>query len=613
MDRYADTYPGDSAIATDGDSQFTGMDARIQPEKLDPGTVAYSQNMRFTNYTGQVRLGMQKMTNGIVVNGNALIIPFIVGSSAILTTTVSDGVFGTTAFSDPNNNNLESLVIFTGAKAYTLSASSALASLTYPANELIETSDQVDYVQYGNDVYLFRGQIGVQIPTSTLTSSGTTATFTSTGATGLSSGMYVQVAGSNFAPYNGNFLITVTGANTFTYVLPSSTTSPATGTIVVNRLKTPMKWNGVAGGGFVLTSYGVISQNFSFIQGANFALIQANRSILQYTRNGLIVSQVENPEVDDTINGVFNFGPGTADYLVGVAPYQDNYTLVFLRHSVWLIDGIALDVAAMSTQIMTNTVGCVSKRTIQTCGANVLFLSDLGVYQFVPGYELALRGNVLPLSAPVQPFINRINYNATNVPCAAYVNSRYYLAVPLDGSLRNNAMLVYNFINSAWESLDTFPNGFFCDFLTVMLNNTNTLTLYCSSMEGGIYTYEQLEQDQYGGANQPPANFLIQGQLLTRRLIFGTNTLKKYNRAIASYDMDASSGMACEAVISDPDDTRTMPTVTVTTAERVTRPMIINKRGAGLQLQFSNTANRATVLNYQVGAYIKDMKSVQTT
>jgi len=616
MDRYADIYPqpGDSQIALDGDTKFLGMEARLQPEVLEPGYVSLSQNMRFTNYTGQVRLGMAKQTNGITVNGAALIVPFTVGSSAIVVDTITDGVFGAMTFSDPNNGNLQSQVIFTGAKAYTLSASGALASLTYPANETIDSNDLVDYGQYGDNVYLMRGYVSDPFPVHTLTSSGTMATFTSTtNLTGLVTGMYIQIGGASQSAYNGNFQVTVTGASSCTFSLSGSTTSPATGSITCNRVKLPMKWNGVAGGGFSLTTTGVIAENFSYMPSADFLLFQANRAIMGTARNTATISQVEAPEVVDTINGEFNFGPGTADYLIGAVPYQDQYTLIFLRHSVWLIAGISLDVSAMSTQIMTPSVGCISKRTIQTCGANVLFLSDLGVYQFVPGYELALRGNVLPLSASVDSIIRTINFSATNVPCAAYTNNRYYLAVPINGATRNNCMLVYNFINEAWESQDTFPNGFYCDYLTVMYNSTGVPTLYCFSLEGGVYAYEQNEQDDFGAANQAPSQYLINGLLLTRRLNFGSNSLKKFNRAIANYQLDGSSTMACSAIIVDQDSTRVMPAVTATAATRANRPMLINKRGYGVQLQFTNTALRGTVLNYSVGAYLKDLKSVKTT
>lgn len=65
----------------------------------------------------------------------------------------------------------------------------------------------------------------------TITSSGTVATVTHT-SHGLSTGDDVIINGAVQDTYNGAFSITVTGTNTYTYDLPSTATSPATGTII---------------------------------------------------------------------------------------------------------------------------------------------------------------------------------------------------------------------------------------------------------------------------------------------------------------------------------------------------------------------------------------------
>ena len=604
----------DSNILTDGDVTFTGMDARLQPEKLPMGTVAYAQNFRFDQFIATVRKGMAKQSNAIVPVSGSLIVPFTVGSGAILGSGQTDGVFGVLTFSDPNNNNLQALIIYFATQAYHFSAAGTVYTIAYPATETIETTDTVDSFQYGGYVYLSRGDVVAALTIAGITSSSTTAHVDTTTNHNLTSGMYVRISGASQGAYNGIFPVTVTGPKAFTYTIPTTAASPATGTLVGYHVKLPMKWDGVQGHAFTLCTCGVISQNFSCMAGWNFGISQVNRAIVEYARNQIIISQVENVESYDTINGVFTFGPGTADYLIGVTPYQDQQTLVFLRHSIWLINAVSGDVSAMTTQIITNQVGCLSKRTIATCGANVLFLSDFGVFILQPGYELLLRGNSLPLSAPLNPIMQRINYSATNVPCAQYVNNRYYLAVPLDGNTRNNAMLVYNFINQQWESVDTFPNGFYCDYLAVMLNASGVPTLYCLSFEGGLYAYEQNEQDDFAAASQPASQYLINGLLTTRRYTFGTNGLKQFNRAIINFNLiDAGSGFSTSAIITNPDDTKALPSLTSTTANDITRPFIIRKRAYGLQLQFANTAYRGSVINYSVGAYAKDMKNTQTS
>lgn len=67
---------------------------------------------------------------------------------------------------------------------------------------------------------------------SALTSVGLVATAVCTGH-GYKTGTFVVIAGAVQAPYNGFFLITVIDANTFTFPLPTTATSPSGGTPTV--------------------------------------------------------------------------------------------------------------------------------------------------------------------------------------------------------------------------------------------------------------------------------------------------------------------------------------------------------------------------------------------
>ncbi|MBX5105595.1 hypothetical protein HJB52_27695 [Rhizobium lentis] len=72
--------------------------------------------------------------------------------------------------------------------------------------------------------------------TITLTSVGTVATATiASGLNGLATGQTVTISGATPTAYNGSYVITVTGANTFTYNIAGGT-SPATGSITCNDL-----------------------------------------------------------------------------------------------------------------------------------------------------------------------------------------------------------------------------------------------------------------------------------------------------------------------------------------------------------------------------------------
>lgn len=657
-DRYTDTFPPDSPLLVDRDAQFNGMNTRLEPDKLEPGTAQLLQNIRLDNLSPTTRKGLSKQTNAInpelnplkipfiigsssVISGSnaiSLLIPFIIGASSSIISGGGNGIFASCPFSDPNNNNKTYLFLATQDRAYWMDANQNVGSIFYPTNELVESIDpSTDMLQDGGNIYLWRGDVGTSFTVTSISSQvlpplvipfkvgaatsiisgGTVSTLakvTTPTTTGLLTGQYVRIGGSTAAPYNGDFQITVTGTSTFTYVMTAVTVTPAPGTLTCNRLKLPLKWTGNFSSPFVTTPYGVISQNFSYMPTTNFGLLQQNRLILEYNRNGLIMSQILGPEAYDTINGVFNFNPGSADYLVGAAPYQDTQTLAFLRYSIWLVNGLNGDVAAMTTQLLTDQQGCISRRTIKTCGANVLFLNERGVFIIQPGYELTLRGNSLPLSAPIDSYIKTINFSALNIPCAAYFLNRYYLAVPTGSNTRNNTVFVYNFINEQWESIDTFPNGFYCDRMEITLNAQGVPTLYMISFEGGIYAAEQNEADDFAAASQPANQYPINSIVWTRRYLFGDMALKKFNRATVNFSLDPNSSVTCQALTYQPENTRTLPTFSSGgTSASINRPMLINMRGFGLELLLTGTTGRFELGNIQLGAYIMDRKTVGIT
>lgn len=397
-----------------------------------------------------------------------------------------------------------------------------------------------------------------------------------------------------------------------TTVSANSTEEPATGTIVLNQCKLPMRWDGDFADDFANVSHGTISAPYIYMPCSDYGLLQQNRAILQYTRNQLIVSDILDVESYNSIFGVFTFTSGQSDYLMGFHPYQDNKTLVFNRRSIYLINEIDGSVNMMTTQEITRQVGCVSRLSIVTCGSDVLFLSDLGVFRLQPGLELQLRGNSEPLSAPLDDVIQTINTAAIQKSAGAYWNNRYYLAVPVSGSTRNNRILVFNFLNNGWESVDTLPNGMYADFLEVKQYN-NTDTLFIVSEEGGVYAYEQLEVDEYGPARSNPTEYVIAGRIKSRRLIFGSYNLKHFNRVTVNLSFNDNSSCTIKANTVNPDATKTLKSVSVTTEEDMTYPLIINKRGYSMDLEMVNTAGRTTLNNFSAVAYEQNRKNVKIT
>ena len=81
--------------------------------------------------------------------------------------------------------------------------------------------------------YSLNSSVGYDVAVTSITSVGTTATVTTTTNHGFSNGQSVLISGAVPTEYNGQVTITVTGAATFTYTVVSGLLSPATGTISV--------------------------------------------------------------------------------------------------------------------------------------------------------------------------------------------------------------------------------------------------------------------------------------------------------------------------------------------------------------------------------------------
>jgi len=79
---------------------------------------------------------------------------------------------------------------------------------------------------------VFTAQAALSGTVTTITRTGTVATVTMSVAHGLTTGRRVNISGASDQLYNGDFLVAVTSATTFTYIMASTPAANATGTLV---------------------------------------------------------------------------------------------------------------------------------------------------------------------------------------------------------------------------------------------------------------------------------------------------------------------------------------------------------------------------------------------
>jgi hypothetical protein len=372
----------------------------------------------------------------------------------------------------------------------------------------------------------------------------------------------VRIFGSDQAGYNADFLVAnVPTPTTFTFAVPSGTVTHSTGVAFARRVCPPLVWDG-GSGNFARVGLGThpAGETFSRMPSASIVTYTNNQLLLARNRDEVLISDVLDAETYDPLLKSFRANAGSNDQIVALHPYAEGQVLVFCRKSIWLAtavmgaDGISIDPAASSLQLLTNEIGCCARRSIATAGVYVFFLSDSGIYRLDNQFDLKLRGNTKPLSDPIADLLSEINVPAVGLSNGIFFNNRYYLAVPtkLEGGSPSdapNTLFIYNMLNEAWESRDSYP--FNLDQLVVSDYGTER-RLYSSSRNGKLYLLDQYESaldDQPTGSG----TYAVQGQLVTRRYGFGSLTGKRMTRTVASVVLPAGGGAAMDAVTTDPD------------------------------------------------------------
>lgn len=323
----------------------------------------------------------------------------------------------------------------------------------------------------------------------------------------------------------------------------------------------------------------------------------------------------------------FTFNNGGNDEVVAVSPWTINEALVLMRNSIYYasfgieryVTGEPLGTDSFIKTLVTD-IGCMAKRSVVQANGGVVFLSDNGVYFLQPsqvGSNDAMRLLTVadPMSAPIDDVIQRINRTYANRAVATYWNNRYYLAVPIDGSTDNNAILVYNFILKNWESVDIYPSGFDA-FNFLVGKKDNQRRMYIVDSDQGIFLSEEGQFDEYQdwpvgspNAGQPilpfylPATLqglsfpqnVITGILKTRKYTFGSFGDKRFSTAENEILVDAGGQIQTQANVFNPDTATQIDNFGSASSEDFKRSVPIRKIGTGIELTFTTINLRPTV------------------
>jgi len=277
------------------------------------------------------------------------------------------------------------------------------------------------------------------------------------------------------------------------------------------------------------------------IPNASTGLFFGNRLVIPFGRDEVAVSDYLNYTRYQPVRSAFRVNTGSSDKLVAVFKFDPNTLLVFKEGSIYAVRNVYGDLADAQLDQLTDQYGCAAERSIVSAGSDVIFLSDqrgvVSIRQSVAGETQSVD---VPLSQPIQPIIDRIDWTKASDAVGAYSNNRYYLAVPLrdvnKSASGNNAILVYDFLTKSWAGIDFMPGLSVKDFF--MMTYKGAKRLFVITGDGQILLYDDEQfggfEDQKISSGNKTENVTIESRLKTRGLTCGLTELKRF-RSLAAF------------------------------------------------------------------------------
>ena len=543
-----------------------------------------------------------------------------------------NAIYGAGRFSNPNVSNDDYIVIANNESATAVKLDTlAKTTIAYPSGVTVSSDAQV---QQEFDLVMLRvdGQTTLKFDPDDATygfsgSDGTAPSFrkvstgTYTQPVDLSASATVDTAGkvamnvtthgletgdrvivvdpaSSGLTAGSEFRVTKVDANNF--VFHANVKSAGSSTVKVRS-------NVSMGGGYIhapAAAWGTYHNRRVFVPYTHTsAASPARRSPAVYDE--LIASDILDNDTFDPVGNEFRVTAGTSDFIVGAQPFDDDRLVVFNRNSIHQMLGVSGSLVDVRTNMLTDEIGCIARKSIVTYANQILFLGDDGVYAVSFVDALNLRGTDQPLSEAINADIKRINSSYADAAVACYHDNRYWLSVATGDSTINNEIFVYNFLNKGWESIDTTnaTNWGVVDLIPARSGKINEL--YAVTEEGGIFkvTNTGLSQDTIplAAGSTTATVYEIPAQLRTRGYTHGTLERKRFNHVDAHIASDAQHGSegTLKIITEDPDQTITLGTL----SERLgsfldqgegasIRARTGNPRGFAAQIDWTPSAGR---------------------
>jgi len=347
-------------------------------------------------------------------------------------------------------------------------------------------------------------------------------------------------------------------------------------------------------------------------------------------RDEIVASDIMDFNTFDVIGNQFRPTAGQSDFTVQLTPFTKDSLVIFNRKSIHLMTGISGSLADVKSNVVTTEIGCSARKSVVQVANQIMFLSDQGIYSITFLDEYNLRGTGTPISETIQPYIDRINQDYAHLSSAVYFNNRYWIALPIDSSVgagnatKLNTIIVYNFINGGFESIDTVNSTEFAIRELLVGREGAQNALYLSTEEGGVHKVDGFEGGDVVSltAGQAVSQTIpVVSQVTTRQYDADQLDRKMFSRAefhIKSGEETITDGNI-SFITEDPDSTTSSTLVssligsTLPANEDSSIRLGIRKRGFGIQADFQPTEGRPYLRAAKIDARITDRSTTSVS
>lgn len=265
------------------------------------------------------------------------------------------------------------------------------------------------------------------------------------------------------------------------------------------------------------------------IPNATHGLHYANRLLVPFG-DSVAVSDILDYGQYDPIYNEARINQGSDDAISRLIGWTQNRVVVLKEQSIHVVNNFYGDLSQITQEQISSTVGCVAPWSVIQVEGDIIFLSEGGVRKL--SQVIQDQAEDSSMSFEMESVMDRINWKYVAQATADWFEGYYRLAVPIDGSTFNNAVLLYNTNTGSWEGYDQIhPDAKIQYFQFYKADFNGKKRLYCScnrtEENGCILLMDEGKLDHIGDET-----FQIIDRVITRKYTLGSTGMKQFNRVL---------------------------------------------------------------------------------